>query len=276
MIPNKALAAIVAWIPRWPMPNSQLHTPTPRPSTFATMLQETPSSSVVDTILHTGDFTATRHRRGYTTLQLRPRRDMAEAHATMATPPTQTHIRSEQQQGHLSTSPAWLHTKPTATSPAKAQTPLHLSITAPPEANPGRHRRSKESLRSLAQPGPQPPRATAPPPGTPKAHGHQAGLDEKSRPDARRRIHQARPPRTAAPEPNHKQARSGPRTTPDPSARPQGHRRRDDSPLWRRLRALAALAPPLLPRKSVPRNLRRRPKQSTNAPAVARRAPPPP
>lgn len=179
MIPNKALAAIVAWIPRWPMPNSQLHTPTPRPSTFATMLQETPSSSVVDTILHTGDFTTTRHRRGYTTLQLRPRRDMAEAHATMATPPTQTHIRSEQQQGHLSTSPAWLHTKPTATSPAKAQTPLHLSITAPPEANPGRHRRSKESLRSLAQPGPQPPRATAPPPGTPKAHGHQAGRREE-------------------------------------------------------------------------------------------------
>lgn len=198
------------------MPNSQLHTPTPRPSTFATMLQETPSSSVVDTILHTGDFTATRHRRGYTTLQLRPRRDMAEAHATMATPPTQTHIRSEQQQGHLSTSPAWLHTKPTATSPAKAQTPLHLSITAPPEANPGRHRRSKESLRSLAQPGPQPPRATAPPPGTPKAHGHQAGLDKKSRPDARRRIHQARATphyRTGAqPQASPDLARARPRT----------------------------------------------------------------
>lgn len=200
MIPNKALAAIVAWIPRWPMPNSQLHTPTPRPSTFATMLQETPSSSVVDTILHTGDFTATRHRRGYTTLQLRPRRDMAEAHATMATPPTQTHIRSEQQQGHLSTSPAWLHTKPTATSPAKAQTPLHLSITAPPEANPGRHRRSKESLRSLAQPGPQPPRATAPPPGTPKAHGHQAGLDEKSRTGAQPQASQIWPAHDPGPK----------------------------------------------------------------------------
>lgn len=244
MIPNKALAAIVAWIPRWPMPNSQLHTPTPRPSTFATMLQETPSSSVVDTILHTGDFTATRHRRGYTTLQLRPRRDMAEAHATMATPPTQTHIRSEQQQGHLSTSPAWLHTKPTATSPAKAQTPLHLSITAPPEANPGRHRRSKESLRSLAQPGPQPPRATAPPPGTPKAHGHQAGLDKKSRPDARRRIHQAR----ATP---HYRTGAQPQASPDLArARPRTRTKRQPArpPPPRRLATLASPPRPRGPR----------------------------
>lgn len=113
MIPNKALAAIVAWIPRWPMPNSQLHTPTPRPSTFATMLQETPSSSVVDTILHTG--------------RLHHNKTQKRLHNTTA-PTAPRHGRSTRHNGDSA------HSDP---YPVRATTraPQHLPSMAPHEAN---------------------------------------------------------------------------------------------------------------------------------------------